>query len=585
MNEDKRNVRDVWKDNYLKAYTSGIALTYFIAFAVMIAMAVANVAFSNNKELDVGLGKFLLIDEYLEVNGGEKFNTSKIDTYEVNEYGSISVFYKLPSKMSKDQSIVFRSKNSYVEAIIEGECIYRTDISEGPFSNKSPGVRWNLLSVADEHAGKTIELRVRLAYYDGRSKIDTFYLGDRATIIIEIVKEMRWELVSCILILLIGTIYLITNIIMNRNQKLKDNSLFYLSIFSVVSSLWALLETDVVQLFVENQPAVQIVSDMMLILGGVPLFLYMESVYGIFKFRIVRIGSFCTTAYTVFATISQFIGFWDYNQTLNGAILNYMFVIITMVGCLLREGIMKHRFYGSGKFYIEYVTQQTGLIALAVCLFIDVYRYVVIDAPDRASFTRLGISIFIILLGAGTIYRLFKLVEQGRQTELISKLAYQDGLTQVGNRTAYKERLEQLAKSNEHNGCCFVMLDINNLKQVNDTRGHQSGDQLIKAATEIINNSFGLAGEVYRIGGDEFVVLIVNNNPLESYEELLPVFEKLLYSENKRREWKEEISIAHGKAYCEHLSRYGLKSTEQEADTKMYKNKVKMKSDRKMDLR
>ncbi|MDO5291549.1 MAG: GGDEF domain-containing protein [bacterium] len=584
MSEYKRKVLDVRKDEYFKKYTRCVAITYFTAFAVMIAMVIANILFSNNKRPDIGLGNYQLIDEYLVVDSGEKFSSSRIDTYEVNEYGSISVFYKLPSKMSKDQSIVFRSKNCYVEAILDGKCIYRTDDVEGPFSNKSPGVRWNLLNVTDDQEGKTIELRIKTAYSDKRSGVDMFYQGDRAAIIIKLIKDMRWKLIACLLIILIGTIYLITNVVINRNQKIKDNSLFYLSIFSVVSALWAMLETDIIQLFVVNQPAVQLVSNMMLILGGVPLFLYMESVYGVFKFKVVRIGCTFTVLYTMFAAVSQLVGFLDYHQTLNGAVLNYMLVILTMVGCLFREGIINRRFCRAGKYYVEYLMQQTGLITLAASLFIDVYRYVVLNATDRATFTRWGISIFIILLGIGTIYRLFELVEQGRQTELISKLAYLDGLTEVGNRTAYKEHLEQLAKSNETNGCCLVMFDINNLKEVNDTLGHQQGDKLIKEAAEIINNSFGLAGEVYRIGGDEFVVLIVNDNPLISYEELLPIFEQQIIDKNMGREWEEKIFIAHGKAYCEHLSRYELKSTEQEADAKMYKNKQRMKGNRMMVL-
>ena len=59
----------------------------------------------------------------------------------------------------------------------------------------------------------------------------------------------------------------------------------------------------------------------------------------------------------------------------------------------------------------------------------------------------------------------------------------------------------------------MVILDINGLKIVNDTFGHREGDQLIVQGARLIKETLGQLGEIFRIGGDEFVVLSTNIEP------------------------------------------------------------------------
>ena len=92
------------------------------------------------------------------------------------------------------------------------------------------------------------------------------------------------------------------------------------------------------------------------------------------------------------------------------------------------------------------------------------------------------------------------------QSELYRKLAYRDELTGLSNRAAYERDWDQIDREK---GAALIMFDINGLKAANDTWGHAVGDQLIQAAAEAIAQAFGEIGTVYRIGGDEFLVLLV----------------------------------------------------------------------------
>lgn len=87
-------------------------------------------------------------------------------------------------------------------------------------------------------------------------------------------------------------------------------------------------------------------------------------------------------------------------------------------------------------------------------------------------------------------------VKLGARSEMISQLAYKDGLTGVGNRTLFKERLAELEENKNYvNEILFVMFDVNDLKYINDKMGHTVGDELIMKGATIINESFCNFGE------------------------------------------------------------------------------------------
>ncbi|MCR5325060.1 MAG: diguanylate cyclase [Lachnospiraceae bacterium] len=97
-----------------------------------------------------------------------------------------------------------------------------------------------------------------------------------------------------------------------------------------------------------------------------------------------------------------------------------------------------------------------------------------------------------------------------------------DALTSVKNKHAYQDDEKKLDKRiREHGSVKFaiVILDINDLKKVNDTQGHQAGDQYIRDACKIICDIFKHS-PVYRVGGDEFAV-VVRGNDYQCIEELI----------------------------------------------------------------
>lgn len=92
----------------------------------------------------------------------------------------------------------------------------------------------------------------------------------------------------------------------------------------------------------------------------------------------------------------------------------------------------------------------------------------------------------------------------------LSRLAHYDPLTNIPNRILFRDRLEhaiQLAKR-DHVSFALIYMDLNGFKQVNDTYGHDVGDELIRACAQRLCSCMRRSDSVARIGGDEFTILL-----------------------------------------------------------------------------
>ena len=110
---------------------------------------------------------------------------------------------------------------------------------------------------------------------------------------------------------------------------------------------------------------------------------------------------------------------------------------------------------------------------------------------------------------------------QEKEIGAISRKAYRDSHTGVGNKAAYAEKKKELDAGIGKGETAFAILvmDINLLKTVNDTFGHNAGDLYIKGCCQILCDSFKHS-PVYRIGGDEFVAVLTESDYQERFKKL-----------------------------------------------------------------
>lgn len=171
------------------------------------------------------------------------------------------------------------------------------------------------------------------------------------------------------------------------------------------------------------------------------------------------------------------------------------------------------------------------------------------------------------------------MTEQLREREQLQQmLAYRDALTGLRNTTAYKAWISEFEKQRQETTQEFgvAVLDINYLKNTNDRYGHDAGNQLIVTAARIISDAFKRS-PVFRIGGDEFVV-ILQNRDLQDYDRLIGnLYEdcsnELLLVGGERI----SVSIASGSAVYDPSIDSSFADVFNRADDAMYRRKREMK--------
>ena len=192
----------------------------------------------------------------------------------------------------------------------------------------------------------------------------------------------------------------------------------------------------------------------------------------------------------------------------------------------------------------------------------------------QLTFTLIVTAVFaaILLLEARIIARK-KLEAEQENSRNLRSMATTDSLTGVGNKHAFSEaelELNPKIMAHEIDKLAIVVCDINGLKHVNDTLGHAAGDQLIRDASDLISRFF-VHGSVYRIGGDEFTVLLQG----EGYDTMQTVIDRFnrTAEENIR---KDAVVVSIGYAVLD-PSDEQLHDLLKRADQMMYERKRALK--------
>lgn len=164
-------------------------------------------------------------------------------------------------------------------------------------------------------------------------------------------------------------------------------------------------------------------------------------------------------------------------------------------------------------------------------------------------------------------------------TSYINTLAYRDSLTGIKNNTAYTEAIAKLNQEILTGNPSFGVLvaDVNNLKETNDTYGHDIGNDLIVHTAKILSNTFTNSA-VFRIGGDEFAV-ILQGNDYAHYHSLLEKMDKA-YSQDFISVCEDNItvSVARGVALYDPTIDTIYEDVFAKADHAMYLHKEQKKA-------
>lgn len=488
------------------------------------------------------------------------------------------VYNVLPENLDGSNSLYFRSKNIYYSVYVDGDPVYTPEVQDSVFYTKSLGTRYNSIPLPDDYAGKEVEIRFSTVYSSSRASIDNIYIGDSGGLVLMTIKHKLVAFITCILMLFAGILLIVADIPANM-QTQNNHELMYLGLFAITTAVWCLSETNLIQLYYNDSRTMQVVSCTALMLIPIPMTLYINAVFNFrLKYTVPLIFSLSIADIVVSWTL-HLLNIMDIHEMLTFSHIALAVCAVALVYSIIVSNVIN---IDKKQKKVYNVLRIIGLGSLAVAAVADITRYYMGAVTDSAMFTRIGMLIFIICYGISSLGKIISAVKLGARSELISRLAYSDGLTGIGNRTAFEERLAELEKhKDELGGVGIVMFDLNDLKYVNDNFGHHYGDEMIEKGAEIITSAFEPEdGSSYRIGGDEFVVILSGNNVQERYENGIRTFRRDQSAVNDQKNNKLRISMAYGFGLYKRKSGFSsLDEVYQYADERMYENKKEIKAE------
>ena len=253
-----------------------------------------------------------------------------------------------------------------------------------------------------------------------------------------------------------------------------------------------------------NKPAVE---------EYLPLMLGVVGAVGVFPFAIIRFlnGEYLIALVDATLVIGLAGLSWYLYKTHKVRVASVSLVLLAVAGLLLTN-------------YMKGATQVFWIYPVLVGVFFMIERReallisllavgglapIIVHKFD--SFTLVSILITITVTCA--LAYAFATITRGQRDELM-QLATKDPLTGVGNRRALQKKLDDAIATRHRTdiACSMLMLDLDHFKQVNDQHGHAKGDEILIKITELVGMRIRVTDSIYRIGGEEFVIVAENLN-------------------------------------------------------------------------
>ena len=223
---------------------------------------------------------------------------------------------------------------------------------------------------------------------------------------------------------------------------------------------------------------------------------------------------------------------------------------------------------------VSYEYEKVGSGGYIIVKYIPQYGwYLCIESPEKLDETTkvimnnllaafISLTIMVIIISVAMKY-------QENETLLFKSDSETDMLTGLYNRRAFDNMLEAIRNDNGVRNISIVITDINGLKIVNDEKGHLAGDELIIKTAETLKEMYENHGRSFRIGGDEFVVVIME--PVDDITETINNIKRSI--KQQKLEYSDELSVSVGIARGEDYPNVSVDELMEMADKAMYNDK------------
>ena len=482
--------------------------------------------------------------------------------------GQDSFITIINAEQAGGRSLCFYSKNVYFDVLVDGRMVYNFHPDSAPIFGKYYGNMPHQVDLGHISSQSTVVIEAETI---GNSKggFSQIALESGTDFLTDVFRASLFPYCISIVISFMGFLLILGGLsIMTGSSSGKE--IAAMGLFALDAGVWTACSTDVAGVVIGTPVTIHFVNYISLIV--LPIF----SIVFVLLLTGKKHKIFANVLITLIAltlvvdVVLSAAGVSTYHDLLFITHAECVATVLYSLICLISAAKGKLTAHGTR------VIVTLSFITVALGGLIDLIRYMFGKSGfDSAFFFRLGMMLFVFILGIHEIYALLFYRKYESEAEEMSKLAFTDALTGLQNRMAFTNH-EDSVLTRESGECTVIQFDINNLKRVNDNYGHKEGDKHIKAAADIIEASFGQIGNCYRTGGDEFIVVLENMKDKSSLESAKDKFTKLIEEYNETQKPRVKLEIAYGVEEFD-LSSGDVEGALRLADGKMYIMKKQMK--------
>lgn len=272
------------------------------------------------------------------------------------------------------------------------------------------------------------------------------------------------------------------------------------ALFLILSGLWVLLDSKLTTLWGGNFAWAYFLSYAAFYLMVVPFILYIQCMLG-GRNRALHILAW---TFIVNAGVCFLLHIFGWVPIQDTAFMVHILIGITFVFSVIafwksvvirRERALLWTFIGTVIIF------GTGVVSIIL------YYTGVLRPANRAALYVYGMLLLIICMMLDVFFVISRFWRQKEKTDQYRRMANEDSMTGMENRNAFTAYTQELC-GKEIGWLGVVIFDLDNLKEINDRYGHAAGDKAIAVTAGCVRDAFAQAGRCYRIGGDEFCVIL-----------------------------------------------------------------------------
>lgn len=566
-------------ENYLKKNGYKICSIFFIIIMVLIFFTFY---FNSNKNITkLNKGWKLYINDELVSNS----HTLKEDSFGLRKKNDVITIKNTLPEIDDDLTYLeIESNYTTIEVFVDDEPIFSYGVDN--YENNIIVVDCEqYVPLSKDMGGKEIEIKFTVTENLALSSLSGIKMGTYSNLIRSFIKSKLPSIMVGIFLMLLGIslmVFINFGNDLDENASMFTKKLFAISTYCILVGTYILAKKHIFYLIVDVGIFWKYLEYIPLYLSPITLMFFLSGLQNtktneyVFNRKLLWSNCMICIVYTLFTFIVQTLNILHFKQTL----LPYQMLIIIMFLSLFVNLYTYRR-----KTNIQYNSFLIfGSLAMLATIIVDVIAYnLTIFNVTVAGFLKentIILGVMLLLYGLFNSYYMdiLQMIEQNAKAKTLKKTAFVDALTGVKNRAWYENYEKSL-------GTTFTMIsmDLNSLKHVNDTMGHDKGDLLIKRFANVLVETFKTNANVVRFGGDEFLV-VLEYNDRSAVNLIIDKMNKLIKDVNKKNHDDINVSVSYGIAfsdeYCDMNEGYSMTTNLYKlADSRMYEMKQNIKKE------